>query len=329
MKACPCWHHAHASGPRRPTVPDVGGEPVSVLFCFLDGVGLGPDDPTNPLARAGTPALRQLLGGPLVAPGGVEGDGALLLAADARLGVPGLPQSATGQTALLCGLNAPAIEGRHVTAYPTAGLRALLRTHSLFARLVRRGRRVALANAYSPEYFAAIATRRLRMAAVTFAAQAAGVPLRSVDDLREGRAVFHDLTNARLRAWGHAVPASTPRAAGRCLARLAASYDLTFFEFFLTDLAAHGRGALSADDVVGMVDDLLAGVLEAREVATTVVVTSDHGNLEDARSPQHTTNPVPVLVLGPGRAAFRGVRAITDVAPAVLTLLAAGDAVPA
>lgn len=301
-----------------------------MLLCFLDGVGLGPDDPaTNPLARAPTPTLRALLGGPLVAPAAAERDGALLAPVDATLGVPGLPQSATGQTALLCGVNAPAVEGRHVAAYPTAGLRVLLRQHSLFARLVQRGRRVVLANAYSPEYFAAIAARRLRMAAVTFAAQAAGVRLRSMDDLREGRAVFHDLTNARVRTWGHDVPEVTPRESGRRLARLAAGADLTFFEFFLTDLAAHGRIALSSDRVVGMVDDLLAGVLGAREPATTVVVTSDHGNLEDDTSPQHTTNPVPVLVMGPGRTAFRGVRAITDVAPAVLALLAAGDAVPA
>jgi hypothetical protein len=303
---------------------------MSVLVCFLDGVGLGPDDPlTNPLARASTPALREVLGGPLVAPGTLERDGALLRAADAALGVPGLPQSATGQTALLCGVNAPAAEGRHVSAYPTQGLRALLRQHSLFARLARRGRRVALANAYSPEYFAAIAARRLRMAAVTFAAQAAGVRLRSVDDLRRGRAVFHDLTHARLRAWGYDLPALTPRESGRRLARLAADYDLTFFEFFLTDLAAHGRIALCTDDVVGMVDDLVAGVLEVRGPATTVVVTSDHGNLEDERSLQHTTNPVPVLAVGPGRAAFRDVRAITDVAPAILALLAAGDEVSA
>ncbi|MDR7532927.1 MAG: metalloenzyme [Armatimonadota bacterium] len=303
---------------------------MSVLLCFLDGVGLGPDDPaTNPMARAPTPALRALLGGPLVAPGAVERDGALLAPADATLGVPGLPQSATGQTALLCGVNAPAVEGRHVTAYPTEGLRALLRQHSLFARLARRRRRATLANAYSPEYFAAIAARRLRMAAVTFAAQAAGVRLRSVDDLRQGHAVFHDLTNARLRAWGHDVPEVTPRESGRRLARLAGDADLTFFEFFLTDLAAHRRIALSADHVVGMVDDLLAGMLEAREPATTVIVTSDHGNLEDDTSPQHTTNPVPVLVIGPGRAAFRSVRAITDVAPAILALLAAGDTGPA
>jgi bisphosphoglycerate-independent phosphoglycerate mutase (AlkP superfamily) len=77
-----------------------------------------------------------------------------------------------------------------------------------------------------------------------------------------------------------------------------------------------------------MVDDLLSGVLAARDPATTVLVVSDHGNLEDGRTPAHTTNPVPALAIGPGRRAFQEVRVLMDVAPAVLSLLAM-EGVPA
>jgi 2,3-bisphosphoglycerate-independent phosphoglycerate mutase len=295
---------------------------VPVLILFLDGVGLGePDTAINPFARVATTTLRGLLGGPLVSQGIVDRPGVLLVPTDSTLGVAGLPQSATGQTALLTGCNAPAVAGRHVTAYPTAPLRALLHDRSLFAVLRRYGREVVLANAYSPEYFAAIAARRLKMAAVTYAAQSAGVRLRSMDDLRDARAVFHDLTNGRLREWGYDLPEVTPRESGRRLAAIAADADLTFFEFFLTDLAAHGRIPLSPDAVVAMVDDLLAGMLDATGSETTIVVVSDHGNLEDDRSTAHTTNPVPTLVIGPGLDAFRTVRALTDVAPAILALM--------
>lgn len=298
---------------------------VPVLILFLDGVGLGGTDPAvNPFARGATPALRRVLGGPLAMRGTVRTPGALLVPTDATLGVPGLPQSATGQTALLTGVNAPAIAGRHVTAYPTAPLRAVLEEGSLFAALRRGGRRVVLANAYSPEYFTAVADGRLKVAAVTYAARAAGVALRTLEDLRAGQAVFHDLTNGRLRQWGHDLPALTPREAGLRLAGIALAADLTFFEFFLTDLAAHRRIPLTADAVVAMVDDLLAGVLSAHDGALTVLVVSDHGNLEDTTTTAHTTNPVPTLAIGPGRNAFRGVRDLTDVAPAVLSLLA-GD----
>ncbi|MBI3975273.1 MAG: metalloenzyme, partial [Armatimonadetes bacterium] len=92
---------------------------MAVLLLFLDGVGLGEEDPQhNPWVRAPTPALRALLGRPLAGQERIERDGVLLIPTDATLGVPGLPQSATGQTALLTGLNAPALIGRHVTAYP-------------------------------------------------------------------------------------------------------------------------------------------------------------------------------------------------------------------
>lgn len=298
------------------------------LLLFVDGLGLGPDDPAvNPLVAARTPALDRLLGRKLTHTADpVQWNGALLVPLDATLGVDGLPQSATGQTALLTGLNAPQAVGRHVTAYPTAQLRALLVEHNLFARVRRRGGTVALANAYTPEYFAAVEAGRLRHAAITFAALSAGVRLRDLDDLRAGRAVFHDLTNQRPRGWGHDVPAITPAQAGRHLAGITAGHTLAVFEFFLTDLAAHGRIPLDSVEVVEMLDGLLGGVLKETDFdETLVLLASDHGNLEDRRRSGHTRNPVPALLIGAGREAVGGrLRAITDVAPALTDWLA-GD----
>ena len=295
---------------------------VSVLFLFLDGVGLGEEDPEfNPWMRGRTPVLRGLLGRPLAGREQIDRDGLLLIPTDATLGVPGLPQSATGQTALLTGLNAAAIVGRHVTAYPTAALRDLLARWSLFAQLTQAGRRVTLANAYTPEYHQAVTDRQLRHAAFTFAAVSAGLRLRTVEDLRRREAVFHDLTNARPGQWGHDVPAISPREAGGDLARLAAAHDLTAFEFFLTDLAAHGRVSLTSIQVVEMLDELLGGILDALPPSVTLVVASDHGNLEDERSAVHTRNLVPTLVIGPAWTHFKGVAAITDVAPAIAAAL--------
>src|SRR5205807_1029980 len=154
--------------------------------------------------------------------------------------VPGLPQSATGQVTLLTGENASRLVGRHVTAYPTLRLRALLEERGLFTELRRRDIRATLANAYTPEYFTAVAGRRLRHAAITLNALQAGMRLRAVDDVRAGQAVSQDLTNARLREWGHAVPLISPEAAGRHLARIAAAHAFTLFEYFLTDLAGPG-----------------------------------------------------------------------------------------
>jgi 2,3-bisphosphoglycerate-independent phosphoglycerate mutase len=295
-----------------------------VLFIFVDGVGLGDPDPAiNPFARAATPVLRSLLDGPLALPAPRGTASALLVPLDACLGVPGLPQSATGQVALLTGQNAPAHIGRHLTAYPTPSLAALLEVHGLFGALRRSGISVALANAYTPAYFDAVAARRLRHAAITLHALQAGVPLRTVADLAAGLAVYQDLTNERARDLGAPVPVVTPEEAGRNLAKIAGAHHFTMFEFFQSDLAGHQR-LPDARAVVERLDRFLGGVLEHVEAATTLVVlTSDHGNLEDERTTAHTTNAVPAVLAGARREVLGArLRAITDVAPACLRLLA-------
>ena len=296
---------------------------VRILMVFVDGVGLGDPDPaTNPLVRAATPTLRRLLGGPLAGPAAVHTADAVLVPLDARLGVPGLPQSATGQVTLLTGENASRLVGRHVTAYPTLRLRTLLEERGLFTELRRRDISAALANAYTPEYFTAVAERRLRHAAITLNALQAGMRLRAVDDVRAGQAVYQDLTNARLREWGHPVPLISPEDAGRHLARIAAAHAFTLFEYFLTDLAGHGRIA----DRVGVVERLdrfVGAVIGAAGLDETLVfITSDHGNLEDERTDGHTLNPVPALLAGAGRERMgERLRDLTDVAPACLDFL--------
>ena len=296
------------------------------LLLFIDGLGLGADDPAvNPVVAAHTPCLDALLGRKLAGlTARFEHDGALVVPTDATLGVGGLPQSATGQTALLTGRNAPQVVGRHITAYPTKTLRGLLTDHNLFSRVKALGGTVALANAYTDEYFARVEAGEMRHAAITFSALAAGIPLRGVEDLQQGRAVFHDLTNARPRSWGYDVPAITPHQAGKNLAGIAAGCHLTVFEFFLTDLSAHHRIDQPPAAVVTMVDALLAGVLETTDLSTMLVMlTSDHGNIEDGRVDTHTRNPIPTLLVGHGRRDVgERITALTDITPALVGWLA-------
>ncbi|MCL4832271.1 MAG: hypothetical protein KJZ86_07505, partial [Caldilineaceae bacterium] len=127
-----------------------------VLFLFLDGVGLGSDDPAiNPLARAALPTLRGLIGGrPLTGSTGRYSNGlAHLLPTDAQMGISGRPQSATGQTAILTGVNAPARLGEHYGPKPNQRVRDILDEASLFARLNRQGLPSYFCNAYPQRYF--------------------------------------------------------------------------------------------------------------------------------------------------------------------------------
>ena len=303
------------------------GAPVSggghrIALVFADGVGLGAEAPDNPFVDA-APALRALLGGPLTRERVQRRDDLVLVALDAVLGVPGLPQSGTGQTTLFTGVNAQGQLGRHVPALPGPRLRALIAEHSVLRTLAARGRAVTFANAYTADYAARIESGEVRVSATTCAVLAAGVRFRLLDDLAAGRAVTWDVTGeAFARRAGVAPPLRSPEEAGAALARLAGEHDFTLYETFLTDLAGHARWEIRPEDAVGRLDGLLAGVVAARPADVTVLLTSDHGNVEEAAHRRHTANPVPLLAVGPAAPAFAGLGRLDQVAPRILDVLA-------
>jgi 2,3-bisphosphoglycerate-independent phosphoglycerate mutase len=304
---------------------------MRLLFLFLDGVGLGTDDPdTNPLARAETPNLSGLLGGrPLVARSApLESARASLVALDARLGVEGLPQSATGQAVLLTGRNVPGEIGRHYGPKPNPEVAAVLRSGSLFSEVQAAGKRAAFLNAYPPAYFVAIRSGRRLHAAIPLAVTSAGLPLRTQEDLYAGRALSADFTGAGWRerlGYGDA-PVLTPQRAGARLAEMAGQADFSFFEYWPSDYAGHRRDMAAACQLLETLDRVLGGLLAAwDDDAGLILITSDHGNLEDMRVRGHTENPVPLLLSGAlaaRRAFVAGARDLTDVAPRVLQALA-------
>ncbi len=295
-----------------------------LLLVFADGVGLAPVSPVNPFAALPAPTLRSLLGGPLCLVRVLERGGLLLRAADATLGVECLPQSATGQAALFTGVNAARAIGSHVVGLPGPRLRALIAEHSIFRRLRAGGRRATFANAYTDGYLERVERGEQRPSVTTCAVAAAGLPFRRLADLERDEAVSWDIERDRFaeRA-GQAIPRVSAAAAGRHLAALALRHDLTVFETFLTDLAGHGRRGVSPEEAVGRLDGLLGGVLAAGDGALTVLLTSDHGNLEDASTRSHTRHPVPILAVGPLAGEFAAVGSILDLSPTLERLLAA------
>lgn len=311
-----------------PVVAVPQSRPDRVLLVFLDGVGIGPADPArNAFARADLPSLRRLLGGRLPVTEDLDGDGAIvspdavLVAADATLGVAGVPQSGTGQTSLLTGRNAAAEYGRHFGPWVPTGLREMLGAHNLLTRAVRSGARAAFANA-NPVAGEADPRIFRRPAAPPLAARAAGVHFRGLPELYAGNALASSITNERWRAHaGDDLPDVSVDEAARRLVRIAGEAEVTLFAHYDTDYAGH-RGALDgAVAALERVDAFLGAVADALPGDMLLVVGSDHGNVEDATA-GHTTHPVPVLAVGPGRERVaERVRDIAGVAPVILELL--------
>ena len=264
---------------------------MATLLLFVDGVGIGRDDPReNPFA---VPEIRRL--SPLA--GRAPVDGAAFRALDATLGVPGLPQSATGQTTLFTGVNAAQAIGAHHPGLPGPTLRTILRDESLFTKLVRQGARPTFANAFTRKYLHA---KRPRLGATTHMVMASGVPLRLLeDDDAADLTLSHDYTGAWMTARGHPVRARSAAEAGRMLARLATSHDFVLYEYFLTDLSGHRGTREERFEQARLADALIDATLAAVDLSRDrVAMVSDHGNLEEVGHDRHTLNPVPLLAWG-------------------------------
>ena len=299
--------------------------PARVLLVFLDGVGVGDDDPLhNPLSAAPLPTLSMLCGGAPPLRSGAEQAGraapaALWCAADATLGVPGRPQSGTGQTSLLTGENAALAFGRHFGPWVPTGLRDLLARRNFLSRAVAAGRSATFANAHPGGGGRPEPPRR--PAAPPLAALGAGLRLRGADDLFGGHAVASSITHQGLARHLPGLQPISPERAGTNLATISASADLTLFAHYDTDLVGHRRDLPAAMEVLIRVDRFLAGLLDALPSDTLLLIASDHGNVEDARV-GHTTNPVPVIASGPGAEdLLAGIGSILDVTPALLNML--------
>jgi hypothetical protein len=304
-----------------------------VLFLFLDGVGLGDADPSyNAFVVARLPTFARLLEGRFAerdsAP--FHGGAASLVALDALLDVEGVPQSGTGQAALLTGKNAAQLYGRHFGPWIPTKLRALVRDESVLALARAGGSRVTFANAY-PEELVALSTNAggdssrlpsFLRAGPPLAALGANVLDRGTAELERGDAVASEITNQawRERLGRTALPIIDASQAGRNLARIAAANDLTLFAHYATDYAGHERDLGRAVSALERVDEFLGGLIDSLG-DTVLIVASDHGNIEDSRV-GHTRNPVLCLVTGPDHADIaRGLSSLIDVAPIVLRVI--------
>ena len=288
-------------------------------------MGLGPADPVrNPFLHGSLPSFERFARGarPTLEVAGGSSDPAGVFPLDATFGIEGTPQSGTGQSALLTGLDAGAIFGGHFGPWIPVRLRPLVEEQSVLRSVAGSGGKVAFANAYPRGWPGPNGSRRI--AGPPLAARGAGVLDRHEDALARGAAVASDIVNDGWRDHlGHRhVPRVTPAEAGRNLAAIAEAHDLTLFAHYTTDTAGHRRDMEDAVTALERVDAFLGGVIEELSTDTLLLIASDHGNIEDVTT-GHTRNPVMGLALGPGTAEASKLRDLREVAPFLQRVLGA------
>ena len=306
-----------------------------VIFIFIDGAGVGQADTGNPFFQAESLFL-PFWQGAMTLP-----DGTPLAAIDATLGIPGPPQSASGQTALFCGVKAREIANRHHNGYPDRLLRKIILENNLLGSLKKMKVYAHFLNAYPVfhDFFTAkhiqintdghfwfsetFPTRFKRKISVTSCMLLAtgDTPL-SARDIVAGKALYQDFSNRQLIAQGLKLPEYSPAQAATIIANVAKDYEFMLYEYFQTDIYAHRRQFAECVDLIRDLNTLIASLLARLDKKQdTLILTSDHGNLEDYQLRGHSRNPVPLLAWGRhGGSLRKKIRSLSDITPALLEL---------
>jgi 2,3-bisphosphoglycerate-independent phosphoglycerate mutase len=290
---------------------------ASVLLFFIDGLGIGTRGPHNPLDNLpnSTP-LAVFQNEP------VETflDG-IVVPTDPRLGIDGRPQSASGQTTILTGINAPAAVGYHKQGFPNRALLEIIGDYSIFRQLKEAGvEPITFANAYTSRFFA---ERPRWVSATTAAVEAAGLNFRTIEDVRNNGAVFMDYTNRILIERGEDVAIRSEQEAATVLSRIVNENRFTLYEYFITDKVGHAQDMELAKSVLTSLTLFIRELLTRLDLnRTTVILTSDHGNIEDLSLRNHTLHDVPTIVWGAQRAPVAArIQTLADITPAIVALL--------
>lgn len=299
-----------------------------VLLIFIDGIGLGDDNPEiNPFAVANTPTLHALSGGQrwLRSTPRIDSERAIFIPTDPRLGVSGRPQSASGQAVIVTGRNVPAEIGQHYGPRPNPPIRAILAETNIYKTLTARGKPSALLDAYPPDFFAKIESGMRLRSSLQQAAFEGGVTIFGKDDFYAGRAMSPDWTG---QGWRDVLgfsdaPLMTLPESGAKMAELSRQYAFSMFSTWISDEIGH-RGPLQRGvEYLEQFDQVMAGLLQTwNDDEGLIVITSDHGNMEDLSIRQHTENDIPTIVIGAARHQFADrFTSLMDLTPKILSLL--------
>ena len=273
---------------------------------FIDGVGIGKKDYIyNPFFKYQFQTFLNHFGKiPSLENPVLKNKKAILFPTDSLMSVEGLPLSGTGQTSIFCGVNASKIVGKHFGPYPYSTLIPIIKERNIFKYYLRKGENVSFANAYPKIFFDYINSGKKRLSVTSLSCMLSGMKLKTVTDVRKGEALTAEIDNDRWnKKLGYNLPVIRPQTAARRLLRMSDKNKFTLYEFFLTDHLGHGRIKDEFDKVMYLLDNFLLTILnEINYENKTLIICSDHGNLEDTSKKTHTLNPA--LTLTAGKYAF-------------------------
>ena len=258
---------------------------MSVILIFVDGIGIGQNDPSiNPCLHSEYK---------IFSPKNRLPHKGVSFPLDACLGIIGFPQSATGQTTIYTGVNAAKHIGKHLFGFPNAQLIELLVKNSIFVNLISSGYGCKFINAFRPVFFTSPELfKKIRLSVTSEMNKAAGLDFNTLYDVKKGKALYHDFTNHETIKKGFKLPVFDPDIASNILINQSKEFDLILYEYFMTDIAGHSKNINYAISELNKIESLIYNVVKKIQgTDISLLVCSDHGNIENIKTKSHTTNP--------------------------------------
>ncbi len=307
-----------------------------VIFLFFDGVGIGRADRTNPFFTSAAEFLPFYSSSHSSSPGNGK---ITVKPIDAVLGIEGIPTSASGQTTLFTGINIPKALNQHKGSYPDKFMRKTLCEGNILLSLRQLNLNARFLNAYPAhreyfttrhiailedgefyfsEHFPRLFRRRISVTSCMLLTTLA--PPFDENDILNERSIYQDFSNKSLIEKGLQLPEFSPEKAAEIIFKASRTHDFLLYEYFQTDMAGHNASFSQCEELVLRLDRLVGRLLSLLDpVEDTLMITSDHGNLEDNGTRMHTLNPVPLVVWGRGNTELSSeIESISDVTPAIL-----------
>lgn len=295
---------------------------MSVIFIFVDGIGIGNENNHNPFYLKKYEAFEELSGGVLSNKRDqIHQERRVFNYLDANLEVEGLPQSGTGQTALFTGQNAAQFIGKHFGPFPHSKIKPFLKEESILKDLVKAGKRAQFMNAYPPIFFEH-SEKRNRWSCTTLMARSAGLKLNTTQDIKDGKAITAEIVqNAWREKLNIDIPKINEKDAANRMITMSKENDFLLYEYYLTDKAGHNQSKEDAEVVLSRLNLFLVEIMKQMSSNDLLILSSDHGNLEDLNTKTHTRNPVPLFAYGENAIKFKGASSLVDVKEKILNVL--------
>ncbi|MFA5805782.1 MAG: metalloenzyme [Melioribacteraceae bacterium] len=296
----------------------------STIMIFMDGVGIGKKDyEYNPFFKYGFRTFSEIFGDiPHLDKQKLEGNNAFLFPVDAKMGIPEIPLSGTGQTSIFCGINAPKLIGKHFGPYPYSTLLPIIKGKNIFRSFMQKRKKVYFANAYPKAFFDYVNSGRRRLSVTTLSCIMNGMRLNNISDIHKGKALAADINNRYfVERMNYKLKVIKAETAADRLIRLGSKNHFTLFEIFHTDHLGHGRNSEWLEYTTSILDSFLFHMITNLKKDMTLVVCSDHGNFEDLSIKMHTLNPAIGITAGKNAELLsKKIKKLYDIKPAIMEM---------